>query len=106
GGALMLFSTPVVLAGVLVPGLALAGFAWTRRWRYGPFFLLLALAGLLVMAAGFPDGTPLRRAMNFTYNHVTAVQFLRTTYKAGPLLALGVACLGGVAAAMVPWRRA
>ena len=47
------------------------------------------------MAAGFPEGTPLRRAMNFTYNHVAALQFLRTTYKAGPLLALGLACLGG-----------
>ena len=33
--------------------------------------------------------------MNFTYNHVAALQFLRTTYKAGPLLALGLACLGG-----------
>ena len=46
------------------------------------------------MAAGFPEGTPLRRASNFTYNHVAPVQFLRTTYKAGPLLALGLACLG------------
>ena len=74
-----------------------AGFAWTRRWRYGPWFLLLALVGLLVMVAGFPEGTPLRRALTFTYNHVEPVQFLRTTYKAGPLLALGLACLGGAA---------
>jgi hypothetical protein len=98
-GGVLLFSAPVVLAGLLVPALALSGFWWTRRLRYGPFFLLLALAGLLVMSAGFPEGTPLRRAMNFTYNHVAALQFLRTTYKAGPLLALGVACLGGAAAA-------
>ena len=73
------------------PALALAGFAWTRRWRYGPFFLLLVLVGLLVMVAGFPEGTPLRRGVTFTYNHVVAVQFLRTTYKAGPLVALGLA---------------
>ena len=103
-GGVLLFAAPVVVAGLLVPALALSGFAWTRRWRYGPFFLALALAGLLVMAAGFPEGTPLRRAMNFTYNHVAAIQFLRTTYKAGPLLALAVACLGGVAVARLPGR--
>ncbi len=56
------------------------------------------------MSVGFPDGTPLRKAATFTYNHVTAVQFLRTTYKAGPLLALGLACLGGVAFAEL-WAR-
>ena len=59
------------------------------------------------MAAGFPEGTPLRRAMNFTYNHVAPLQFLRTTYKAGPLLALALAGLGGLAAARAaPWLRA
>ena len=41
------------------------------------------------MAAGFPDGTPLRRGVTFAYYHVESIQFLRTTYKAGPLLALG-----------------
>jgi hypothetical protein len=44
--------------------------------------------------------------MNFTYNHVLAVQFLRTTYKAGPLLALALACLGGVGAARLAATRA
>ena len=33
---------------------------------------LLLLAGLLVMTAGFPEGTPLRRAADGTYNHVDA----------------------------------
>src|SRR3954452_5342827 len=33
---LLLFSRPVVVASLLLPGLALAGFVWTRRWRYGP----------------------------------------------------------------------
>ena len=47
------------------------------------------------MAAGWPDGTPLRRGLTFTYNHAQALQFLRTTYKAGPLVALGLAVLGG-----------
>ena len=56
------------------------------------------------MSIGFPEGTPLRRALTFTYNHVESVQFLRTTYKAGPLVALAVACLAGAAAQAV-WPR-
>jgi len=100
----LLFSVPVVAATLLVPALALAGFGWTRRWRYGPFFLALCLLGLLLMVAGFPEGTPLRRGLTFVYNHVSFVQFLRTTYKAGPLVALALAVLGGAAAAEA-WRR-
>ena len=103
GGGAMLFFEPVVLAGLLVPALALSGFVLTRRWRYGPFFLALVLLGLVVMTAGFPEGTPLRRALNFTYNHVEAVRFLRTSYKAGPLVALGIACLAGGAVARLRW---
>ncbi len=49
------------------------------------------MCGLLAMAAGFPEGSPLRRGLTFTYNQVEAVRFLRTTYKAGPLVALGFA---------------
>src|SRR3954447_21545110 len=60
-GGVLLFALPVVLAGTLVPAFALTGFAWTRKHRYAPFALLLVLAGLLVMSAGFPEGTPLRR---------------------------------------------
>ena len=99
---MLLFALPVVVAGLLVPALALTGFAWTRKDRYGPFALLLVLVGLLVMAAGFPEGTPLRRASNFTYNHFVPVQFLRTTYKAGPLVVIGLAVLAGLGAARVP----
>jgi arabinofuranan 3-O-arabinosyltransferase len=101
---LLLFNPLVVTATLVVPALAVAGFVWTRRWRYGPFFLTLALVGLLLMAAGFPEGTPLRRGLNFTYNHFNPVHFLRTSYKAGPLVGLAIACLGGVAFAEL-WRR-
>ncbi|MDX6667181.1 MAG: arabinofuranan 3-O-arabinosyltransferase, partial [Solirubrobacteraceae bacterium] len=100
----MLFAPGVVVASLLVPALALAGFQWTRRWRYGPFFLALALFGLIVMVAGFPEGTPLRRALTFTYYHLQPIQFLRTPYKAAPLLVLAVAVLAGTAAAEL-WRR-
>ena len=101
-GGVLLFALPVVLAGLLVPALALGGFATTRNRRFAPFALALVLIGLIVMTAGFPEGTPLRRASNFTYNNFIPVQFLRTTYKAGPLVALGVAVLAGFAATR--WR--
>ncbi|MDX6697506.1 MAG: arabinofuranan 3-O-arabinosyltransferase [Solirubrobacteraceae bacterium] len=102
--ATLLYAPAVVAAGLAVPALALGGFAWTRRARYGPFFLALALGGALVMVAGFPEGTPLRNGLNFTYNHVSATHFLRTSYKAGPLVALGLAGLGGLGAAAL-WAR-
>ena len=106
-GAVFLFAWPVVLAGLLVPAIVLSSFALVRRSRAAAFLLLLALLGLVVMVAGFPEGTPLRRAMHFTYNRVEPLQFLRTTYKAGPLLALALAGLGGLAAVRAaPWLRA
>ena len=94
----LLFSRPVVAATLVVPGLALAGLPWTLRRRYAPFCLALVLVGLLVMAAGFPNGTLLRHGLSFTYYHVTVTQALRTSYKAGPLVAVGIACLGGMGA--------
>jgi arabinofuranan 3-O-arabinosyltransferase len=100
---LLLFNPLVVTATLVTPALALVGFAWTRRCRYGPFFLGLALVGLLIMSAGWPEGAPLRHGLNFSYNHISSLRFLRTTYKAGPLLGLALACLGGVAAGRL-WR--
>lgn len=97
-----LFWAPVIVGSLLLPALALGGFAWTRRWRYAPFFLGLVLLGVLIMMAGFPEGTPLRKGITFAYNHLVSLQTLRTTYKAGPLPALGLAVLGGMAA-RVAW---
>ncbi|HEX8743130.1 MAG TPA: alpha-(1-_3)-arabinofuranosyltransferase family protein [Thermoleophilaceae bacterium] len=102
----LLFDPAVVIASLLVPALAFAGFAWTRRWRYGPFFLALGIAGALIMSVGFPEGTPLREGATFAINHFDAVEFLRTTYKAGPLVALSVACLAGAGAAALARRLA
>jgi arabinofuranan 3-O-arabinosyltransferase len=100
----MLFAIPVVLASLLVPALALGGFAWTRRFPYVPFLLLLVLVGMLIVMAGFPPGTPLNRVLEGVYYRLEPVQFLRTTYKATPLVSIGVACLAG-AAAREAWRR-
>jgi arabinofuranan 3-O-arabinosyltransferase len=92
---------PVVVATLLIPALCLGSFAWTRRARYAGLFLALVLLGLLVMFVGFPEGTPLREAATFTYNRVQAVRFLRTSYKAGPLVALGLAGLAALGVAAV-----
>lgn len=100
----MLFHPAVLVATLAVPGIALWGFAWTRRHRYAPFFLALVLIGVLLMTVGFPEGTPLRKGVTGTYNHLPSVRFLRTTYKAGPLVALGLAGLGGLAAAALAER--
>jgi arabinofuranan 3-O-arabinosyltransferase len=102
----LLFSTPVVLASLLLPALAVAGFVWTRRWRYGPFFLGLALVGVAIVMAGFPEDAPLRDGLHFVYNRVEAVQFLRTSYKAAPLIAVAWAVLLGTGAAELVRRLA
>ena len=94
----MLFNPFVVVATLIVPALALTGFIWTRHWRYGPLFIVTALCALLMMSVGWPSGTPGRRAADFLYAHLTSLQFLRTTYKAGPLLALAIAMLAAGAA--------
>ncbi len=106
----LLFSAPVVLATLLLPACALGGFAWTRRWRYGPFFVLLTILGALIVGAGYPDGTPLRHGLYFLYNHVAALQFLRTSYKAGPLLVISLAALVAAlveysGARLTPWAK-
>ncbi len=100
----LLFAAPVVAATLLVPALALIGLRWTGRRVYAPFFLLMLLVGLVVMSLGFPEGTPLRRLVNGTYDEIDLVQFLRTTYKAGPLVAVSLAWLAGTAAAAA-WPR-
>ncbi len=100
----LLYNVAVVGASLIVPALACLGFVWTRRWRYGPFLLALVLLGVVVMSAGFPNGTPLRQLMNWVYYHVSLLSFLRTVDKAAPLVALGLAGLLGLAAE-VAWAR-
>jgi arabinofuranan 3-O-arabinosyltransferase len=100
----MLYDPLVVGASLLLPALAAAGFVWTRRFRYGPFLLLLVVVGVVIMAAGYPDGTPLREAMEWIYRKLWLVRFMRTTQKAAPLVAVGVAGLLGLAAQLA-WAR-
>jgi hypothetical protein len=103
-GPALLLLLPVVIAGLLIPALALGAFTLTRRRRYVPFFALMLLVGLVVMTVGWPEGTPLRRLATAAYYRVESLQFARTTYKAGALVALAIAVLGGAAFA-AGWAR-
>jgi arabinofuranan 3-O-arabinosyltransferase len=94
-----LYSVPVILATFALPLLAVLSFRTARAWRYAAFFLALAVLTLVVMFAGFPDGTRLRAALIDLYNNLAALQFLRTTYKAAPVLVLSFACLIGAGVA-------
>ena len=94
-----LFDGIVIVATFAVPAFAMAGLWLARRWRYAPFFGLLAFGSLLVMTAGFPLEKPLARALVSLYYDTPSLQFLRTTYKAAPGLALAVAVLAGTGAA-------
>jgi hypothetical protein len=88
-----LLSRPVILATFLVPISALGGLLLTRRWRYAPFFGLLAVAGLVAMSIAFPLEKRSASILLDAYYALPQLQFLRTTYKAGPLVALSIACL-------------
>lgn len=102
-----LFATVVIVATFAVPLIAFGSTRLTRSWRYSPFFVLLGVLTLLAMSAGFPEGKPLERAMTTAYYDFPSVQVLRTGYKAGPLLALAFAALGGAgSAALVARARA
>ncbi|HEV8152703.1 MAG TPA: alpha-(1-_3)-arabinofuranosyltransferase family protein [Solirubrobacteraceae bacterium] len=100
----LLFNPLVVGASLLIPALAVAGFVWTRRLPYAPFLLLVLLAGAAIEVAGFPDGTPARSAMVWVYRNIPIVAFMRTTQKAAPLVAIGVAGLLGLGAHLA-WAR-
>jgi arabinofuranan 3-O-arabinosyltransferase len=100
----LIFNVLVVGASFLLSALAALSFVWARRWRYAPFFVLMLVVGVVVMAAGFPDGTPLRSTMEWIYYHVFVTRFLRTVNKAAPLVALGLAGLLGLGARLLWWR--
>ncbi len=103
-GATYLFNPVVIVATFLVPLFAVATFPLVRRWTYGPFFALLTFGALVVMFAGFPRDSRLRAALLDVYDGFPALQFLRTTYKGMPLLALALACLCGAGAAVLVER--
>ena len=106
-GATLLFNPLVVGASLLLPALAVTGFVRARRLSYGPFLALLIVVGVIIETAGFPDGTPVRGTMVWIYEHIFVLSFMRTTNKAAPLVAVGVAGLLGLGARSgLAWLRA
>ncbi|MDQ6731907.1 MAG: alpha-(1-_3)-arabinofuranosyltransferase, partial [Actinomycetota bacterium] len=94
----LLFNPFVVTASLLLPALAVAGFVRARRISYAPLLALLVVVGVTIETAGFPDGTPVRGTMVWIYEHIFVLSFMRTTNKAAPLVAVGVAGLLGLGA--------
>ena len=92
----LFFDPPVVVASLLLPAFGVTGFLLARRRPYAPLLLGMAIAGALIMAAGYPEGAPLRLALTDLYEGVQPTQFLRTTYKAGPLVMIGLGVLAGL----------
>ena len=103
-GGTMLFNALVVGASLLVPALAVIGFARTGRGRYAPLLAALVVVGVVIETAGFPDGTPVRGTMVWIYEHIFVLSFMRTTNKAAPLVAVGIAGLLGLGAQDGFWR--
>jgi hypothetical protein len=106
-GGTLLFNPLVVGASLLAPAFAVVGFVRARRLSYAPLLALLVVVGVVIMTAGFPDGTPLRGTMDWIYDNVFVLRFMRTTNKAAPLVAVGVAGLLGLGARdALAWLRA
>ncbi len=101
-----LLSAPTIVATFLVPGLAIAGAAAFRRWRYGTFFALLLAFSIFVMSAGFPPGSRIGDAVTDIYYGAGPLQFIRTTYKAAPLAAVAMVVLAGVLVGVIVDRAA
>ncbi len=95
GLAPYLFGATTIVGTFAVPVLAFGAATLTRRWVYAPYLILLGGGAVVAMALGFPPGSAVNDGVTWTYYHVPALQFLRTMYKAAPLLALSLACLAG-----------
>ncbi|MDP8927602.1 MAG: DUF3367 domain-containing protein [Actinomycetota bacterium] len=91
------FSAPVILATFVPPAVALAALGWSR-WRPRLLMASLALTSLTLMVASYPPGrpSPLGRLLLEAYERMPALTALRTSYKAGAGLLIGVSCLFGI----------
>lgn len=94
----MLYLLPIVIAGLWAGAGGLLSSVLLRRWRYAPFFFMLAVGGLVIMSVGWPEGTPLRKVVTGVYYRLDTVDAFRTSYKAGALAALGLSVLAGLGA--------
>ncbi len=93
-------SAPVILATFAAPLAALAVLAWSR-WRPRLLMVGLTLVSVTAMVGSYPSHRPfpLGGLLLDAYERLPALAILRTSYKAGAGLALGVSCLVGVGVA-------
>ena len=94
----------VVGASLLLPALAVAGFVWTRRLPLRAVPPAAPARRRGDRGGRLPGRDAGREAMEWIYRNVPLVRFMRTTQKAAPLVAIGVAGLLGLAA-QVAWAR-
>ena len=99
----LLYSPAVVAATLIVPALALAGFVWTRRWRYGP-----SSWAWCCWRCSDDRRLPRRHAaaawLTYAYNHFPSLRVLLTPTRRGRS-GSGGRCLAGGGGAAEAWRR-
>jgi arabinofuranan 3-O-arabinosyltransferase len=94
------FRWEVVLATFAIPCSALASL-WLLRWRPRLVFAGMMVLGVVVMVGAFPvtSSTPFGHFLLDAFARSPTMLSFRNTYKAAPLLAIGIAGLVGVGAA-------
>ena len=98
-------NVPALTLTFAIPILGVAAALWTR-FRYRVFFASMALAGLIVSVGAHPFDSPTPYGIVFkAFTESSSGLALRSTPRAMPLLALGMAVfLGGGVAALARWR--
>ncbi len=92
-----LLSNATVLATFVIPTVAVLLLTIKRTWRYAFFFALLMGFGVVAMAIGFPQEAANGKFITQLLYSAGPAQFMRTTYKAAPLVALASSVMCGVA---------
>lgn len=90
-----------MIVATFVPAVAAGATLCASRWRPRLVFGTMAVLSAALMVGSYPVGgpSPLGRFLVAAYDRLPALTAMRTTYKAGSGLALGIAGLAGVGVA-------
>ena len=83
-------------AAAPAPALAVGGFLRSAAAALRAVLAAGPVVGMVIESAGFPVGTPMRDGMEWVYRNIALLRFMRTTQKAAPLVAIGIAGLLGL----------
>ena len=99
-------SITLLLTSFAVPTAAFIG-AVITKWRYRAYFIGLVAVGITIAVGAYPfdDPSPLGRALKGAATGSTVGLAMRSTGRAVPLLALGLAVLLGTGVAAIHRRR-